>query len=227
MPDPRARLFNTLASALLALTALMVIAFVAILVVSPPPPSVASVTDTPTPTDTPSVTPTLSKTPRPTNTSTHTPTPSDTPTATPVITQTVRGSPTVTPTPGPTLTPSPTLSAFNYIARVEYQRSIYGLNWAGIAGLVFGLDRKHQTNILVRAWGDPPLGPEGQQTASGLAVQYGVSGFEFTLGSAPVSGNWNVQLIGDDGAQLSDIIAVEMSSDPRFNLVYIIFEQNH
>jgi hypothetical protein len=113
------------------------------------------------------------------------------------------------------------------VAIVEYQRSIYGLNWAGIAGLVFGLDRRHQTNIVVRAWGDAPLGAEGEEVASGIAPQYGVSGFEFTLGDGPLTGTWNVQLLADDGSPLSDVIVVELNSDPRFNLAYIIFDQNH
>jgi len=220
MPNTRARLFNMLSLVFLALTALMCVVFAALFFAAPP--SAALVTLTPGPTDTPPIAPTPSKTLRPTNTPTTTPSPSFTPSATTVVTGTA-----ATPTPGPSLTPSPTRSPFNYVARVEYQRSIYGLNWAGVAGLVYGLDRRHQTNILVRAWGDAPLGEAGQETASGLALQYGVSGFEFTLGSAPVTGAWNVQLMGDDGSPLSDVIAIEMNSDPRFNLAYIIFEQNH
>jgi hypothetical protein len=101
------------------------------------------------------------------------------------------------------------------------------LNWAGIAGYVLGLDRKHQTNIVIRAWGDPPLGAQGQEIASGIAPQYGVSGFEFTLGSQPVTGEWKVQLVADDGQPLSDVITIRMNSDPRTNLAFIWFEQNH
>jgi len=227
MPNSRARLFNTLTLVLLTLTLLTCAAYAAIFVVVPSPDIAARSSSTPT--ATPTTTPTPSNTPRLTNTPTATPTPSLTPTATPVITQTVRGSATPTPSvmPGPSPSPSPTFSPFNYVVRVDYQRSIYGLNWAGVAGLVFGLDRKHQTNILVRAWGDPPLGEEGQELASGIATQYGVSGFEFTLGDKPVSGRWNVQLIGDDGTPLSDAIPIVMDGDPRFNLAFVIFEQNH
>ena len=228
MPDSRARLYNTLTLALLALSAVVCAAY-AILFVAAPRSIAALPTDTLGPIGTPTVTPTPSRTPRPTNTSTHTPRPSDTPTATPVITVTLTGreTRTRTPTPGPTHTPSPTLSPFNYVASVEYQRSIYGQNWVGIAGLVYGLDGKHQTNILVRARGDPPLGSDGLEIPSGIAVQYGVSGFEFTLGDKPVIGRWNVQLIADDGKPLSDVIPVEMNSDPRLNLAYIVFVQNH
>ena len=230
MPTSRARLYNSLTLALLALTALVCAAYATLFVLIPAPQDIAALpTGTPGPSDTPTRAPTPSKTPRLTNTPTHTPMPSHTPTATPMITRTLSGreTPTFTPTPGPSLTPSPTLSPFNYVVSVDYQRSIYGLNWAGIAGLVFGLDRKHQTNILVRAWGDPPLGPDGQEVPSGIAVQYGVSGFEFTLGDEPVTGKWNVQLIGDDGQPLSDVMPIEMNGDPRSNLAYLIFEQNH
>lgn len=228
MPDSRARLYNTLTLALLALSAVVCAAY-AVLFVAAPRSIAALPTGTLGPIGTPTVAPTPSRTPRPTNTSTHTPGPSDTPTATPVITVTLTGreTRTHTPTPGPSHTPSPTLSPFNYVASVEYQRSIYGQNWAGIAGLVYGLDSKHQTNILVRAWGDPPLGPDGLEIPSGIAVQYGVSGFEITLGDKPVIGRWNVQLIADDGKPLSDVIPVEMNSDPRLNLAYIVFVQNH
>jgi hypothetical protein len=228
MPNSRARLFNTLSLALLVLTAVMCAAFAAIFLLVPPSPQLAALpTHTPGPSQTPSPSPTTTRTPRLTNTPTDTSTPSPTPT--PPIGGTLTGSETPTPSPtaGPPQTPSPTLSPFNFVAGVEYQRSIYGQNWAGIAGLVFGLDRRHATNILVRAWGDAPLGADGQEIPSGIAVQYGVSGFEFTLGDGPLTGKWNVQLLGDDGQPLSDVVAVEMNSDPRFNLAYIIFEQNH
>jgi hypothetical protein len=240
MTDFRARILNSLAAALLGLTIVTLIVYAAIFVMpsiffnpAPPlqlPPAAAlPLTYTPGPTHTPTQTRPPTRTPRPTNTPTDTPTASPTPTSSPVVTQTVKGktTPTRTFTPGPSLTPSPTRSAFNYVANVDYQRSIYGLNWAGIAGYVIGLDRKHQKNILVHAWGDAPLGADGQSKPSGIAPQYGISGFEFTLGNGPLSGKWNVQLVGDDGKPLSDAIAVEMSADPRFNLALITFEQNH
>lgn len=233
MIDSRSRLLNTLTLLFLVLSGLValwyVIIFLAPEALNPFPPSIGLATSTPGPTDAPTIPPTPSRTPRLTNTWTAMPSPSPTASATPVITRTLTGRETPTPsfTPGPSPTPTHTPSPFSYVARVEYQRSTYGLNWAGIAGLVFGIERKHQTNILVRAWGDPPLGSEGQELPSGIAVQYGVSGFEFTLGDGPVTGQWNVQLIADDGSPLSDIIQIEMQSDPRANLAFVIFEQNH
>ena len=183
------------------------------------------------PTSTPTITPTPTRTPRPTNTPTFTASPSPTPGVSPSVplTGTRRGAtPTLTLTPTPAGTPTPTLSPFNYTAELIYQRAqLYGTNWAGIAGLVLGVDRKHQPNIDVHVWGDPPLGPQGQTIASGTHIQYGPSGWEFTLGDKPAFGKWNVQLVGPDGTPLSPIVEVEMQGDPRANLAYVIFLQNH
>lgn len=234
MSDSRSRFFNALAQVLLILTVLLMI-YYAIVLVAPgiflnPFPPLARVAvvpaGTPGPTNTPTVTPTSTRTPRPTNTSTLPPTL----TSTPGVTQTVTGTRTPLPTPtfGPPPTATPTLAPFNYVARVEYQRAVnYGVNWAGIAGYVFGLDHKHQTNIVVRAWGDAPLGLQGQETASGIATQWGISGFEFNLGDKPATGAWSVQLLGDDGQPLSDVVHIRMDGDPRTNLALIWFEQNH
>ena len=226
MTSSRARLYNTLTLLFLALALGLFVIFTLIFLTAPPTPGIAALpTSTPGPPAAPTATPTPSRTPRLTNTATHTPTPSPLPSDTPAGEAAAEGTDAGAATPS--LTPTPTLSPFNYVADVEYTRSQYGLNWAGVAGLVYGLDGKQQTNIVVRAWGDPPLGEQGQESASGLAPQYGVSGWEFTLGSSPVSGTWHVQLMGDDGRPLSDAIAIEMTGDPRQNLAYISFIQNH
>ena len=93
--------------------------------------------------------------------------------------------------------------------------------------MIFGLDLKHQPGIGVKAWGDEPLGPEGQLLPSGTATQYGPSGFEFTLGDKPVSGKYNVQLLDSNGAPISPIVEIDLKGDPRANLAYVIFRQNH
>jgi hypothetical protein len=189
------------------------------------------------PTLTPQPTYTLTRTPTDTATPTNTPRPTRTPTSTPTTRPTIDLTATVTPrgfvasrTPTPTATPTvgPTKSPFNYTAEVLYQRTqLYGSNWSGIAGLIFGLDLKHQPGIGVTAWGDDPLGPEGQLLSSGTATQYGPSGFEFTLGDKPVSGKYYVQLLDAVGAPMSPIVEIDLKGDPRANLAYIIFRQNH
>jgi hypothetical protein len=47
------------------------------------------------------------------------------------------------------------------------------------------------------------------------------------LGDKPVSGKYNVQLLGSNGEPISPIVEIELKGDPRANLAYIIFRQNH
>jgi len=192
------------------------------------PTSTVAPTSAPTLTPTSTSTPTL--TPRPTNTRAPTETPRPTLDLRTPITGTLRASLFATRTPSPTPLPTsgPTQSPFNYTAEVNYQRAqLYGTNWSGIAGLVFGLDLKHQPGIGIKAWGDPPLGAEGELWPSGTAPQYGPSGWEFSLGDRPIAGKYKVQMLGPVGEPLSPVIDIELQGDPRANLAYIIFRQNH
>ncbi len=243
----RARLLNQLTILFMVLTLIVFICYLLVFLfpdssinplrpVALRPPFTLAPTSTPTITPTPSVTRHPTNTPSDTATPTDTPTPTETPLPAPTLSGTRRPgtrlppSPTPSPRPKPTelVTPAVTQSAFNYTAEVIYQRAqLYGTNWAGIAGLVFGLDHKHQQNIDVHAWGDAPLGPQGPTLPSGISVQYGPSGWEFTLGDKPVFGKWNVQLVDPDGNPLSDVVVIEMQGDPRANLAYVIFQQNH
>ena len=245
----RTQLFNQLTLLFLVLTPIVLICYLVILLfpTSPlnplapialaPPPVVP-------PTRTATATPTVTATPRPTNTPTLMPTSTETPTATPTEAPTNTPAPTakgtrrtgppvppsLTPsrTPTPIVTLSVTRSPFNYTAEVIYQyHQLYGVNWAGAAGLVFGLDRKHQTNILVHLWGDEPVGTQGITVTSGMNVSYGPSGWEIKIDNKPAFGKWNLQLLADDGQPLSPVYAIEMKDDPRANLAYVIFYQNH
>jgi hypothetical protein len=63
--------------------------------------------------------------------------------------------------------------------------------------------------------------------ASGTATQYGPSGWEIKIDNKPAYGKWNLQLVTDDGQPLSPVIEIEMKGDPRANLAYVIFNQNH
>jgi hypothetical protein len=242
-PD-RSQLYNRLTGALLILTPLLLGCYLLIFIMptlpinpfQPRDEVVATFAPTPTlqptytPTRTPTLTSTPTNTPRPTFTRTSTVTPSPTLDFRASITGTARAS--FLPTRTPSLTPSPTLgptqSPFKYTAEVVYQRAqLYGTNWSGIAGLIFGLDLKHQPGIGVKAWGDAPLGAEGQLLPSGTAPQYGPSGWEFTLGDRPVNGKYNVQLLGSNGEAISPIVEIDLKGDPRANLAYVIFRQNH
>lgn len=240
---PQSPWFDRLALILLLLTPLvagcyLLIFMIPALPLNPfPPQSNAQVLATLAPTLTPQPTYTRTPSPTPTNTPTVTPRPTRTPVPTatprPTLDLTITGTPrnflaTRTPTATATPTVGPTRSPFNYTAEVLYQRAqLYGSNWSGIAGLIFGLDLKHQPGIGVKAWGDDPLGPEGKLLPSGTATQYGASGFEFTLGDKPVSGKFNVQLFDANNQPISPIVEIDLKGDPRANLAYIIFRQNH
>ncbi len=241
----QAKWYNRLALLLLLLTPVVFICYLLIFMDPalpfnplPPNPNAAQALPTLAPTLTPQPTYTPTRTPTNTGTPTATPRPTWTPIATatkrPTLDLTTTGTPrgsflaTRTPTATPTPTVGPTKSPFNYTAEVLYQRAqLYGTNWSGIAGLIFGLDLKHQPGIGVKAWGDEPLGPDGQLLPSGTASQYGPSGWEFTLGDKPVSGKYNVQLYGSTGEPISPIVEIELKGDPRANLAYVIFRQNH
>ncbi len=229
---------NRLALLFLILSAVALVCYLLIFLIpgfplNPFPPyslalATAAPTPTPlptaTPTNTPTATATATSTPRPTRTST----PTDTPEPTAIITGTRRPGRTPSPTPTRTPTAGPTKSLFNYTAELLYQRAqLYGTNWSGLAGLVFGLDLKYQPGTTIKVWGDPPIGQEGVSYIAGTSPQYGPSGWEVTLGDHPVSGQWNVQLVDVNGNALSPVIDVELKGDPRANLAYIIFRQNH
>jgi hypothetical protein len=232
----RSALFNQLALLFVALTPLVLIVYVLIFVfpqlpINPLPPiAVAQVAPT-EPTRTPTKTSTPTRTPHPTNTPTPTSTPA--PTATPTIVVTVKLGSTRTHVPSATpsgpRTATPTRSPFNYTAELIYQKAqlVYTVNWEGLAGLVLDPQLKHQPNIEVHAWGDPPLGPNGQDVLSGAYDRYGPSGWEFTLSDKLIFGTWHVQLVDDSGNPLSEIVDIVMQGDPRANLAFIIFYQNH
>lgn len=231
----RSMLFNQLALLFVVLTPLVLIVYGLIFIfpqlpINPLPPiQIAQPAQVnPVPTRVPTGTSTPTRTLHPTNTPTATPTPepSGTPTLSGSVKTTLRPGSTATPS-GPR-TPTVTRSPFNYTAELIYQRAqLYGSNWAGVAGLVLDSELRHLQNIGVHAWGDDPLGPDGQFVLSGTYVQYGPSGWEFTLGDKPAFGTWHVQLIDDNNNPLSSVVDIVMNGDPRANLAYIIFEQNH
>ena len=81
--------------------------------------------------------------------------------------------------------------------------------------------------MTIKVWGDPPIGQEGASVIAGTSPQYGPSGWEVTLGDQPVSGAWSMQLVDVNGNALSPVLDIELKGDPRANLAYVIFRQNH
>jgi hypothetical protein len=65
-------------------------------------------------------------------------------------------------------------------------------------------------------------------TVSGISTDYGKSGFEFVLGSVPVSskGDLYLQLLDQAGLPLSDNVYLDTFNDCKKNLVLVRFKKN-
>ncbi|MBL8046262.1 MAG: hypothetical protein JNL09_06965 [Anaerolineales bacterium] len=191
---------------------------------TPPPATntptvVPSATFTRTPRGTPSITPT--RTPLP-------PTLSPTPSAT--FTATASRTPTFTPT-GPTPTPSNTRSAFNFTldrgspAYVSNIANSNGCAWFGLSGQVKNLQQQGIVGFFVHVEG----GGVNVDAPTGSVPKYGSSGWEVTLGSAPVDSTttYKVQLRNGAGQPQSDTINIQTFNDCTRNHILITFVQNH
>ena len=67
-----------------------------------------------------------------------------------------------------------------------------------------------------------------QQTVSGINKEYGPSGFEFVLGTAPVASENTlyVQLVDQQSLPLSERMQITTSTDCTKNLVLVRFRRN-
>lgn len=65
-----------------------------------------------------------------------------------------------------------------------------------------------------------------QQNLSGINKEYGPSGFEFVIGSAPIASNKTlyVQLVDLNNIPLSDKVEITTSTDCAKNLILIRFK---
>jgi hypothetical protein len=172
------------------------------------------------------------------------------PTWTPLPTQ----LPTATPTPRPTNTPFPSSTPFSLFtpsATITETLVVSGLpydvapgspvaissatfhpeagcNWMGVAGQVLDLSGAPvSTGVVIQLSG--VIGGEFVDITSltGIAPQYGQSGYEFTLGDRPVATNntlW-VQLLDQAGLPLSEKATFETFEDCGRNLIFINFKQ--
>jgi len=177
-------------------------------------------------------------------------------TATPLQMQaTWTPSPTlaVTPsdTPRPTITPLPTNTPFSLVPPTKTQKPSptpkapfsapsvtqvestvihpdLACNWAGIGGTVVDANNSPVIGTVVVLRGTLNGSTIEQQTVSGINKEYGPSGFEFVLGTAPVESNKTlfVQLVDQQNIPLSDPVPVITSTDCSKNLVMIRFKKN-
>ena len=82
--------------------------------------------------------------------------------------------------------------------------------------------------IAVRLAGFYNNKTKNELTVSGIAPAFGKSGFEFFLGTVPVSsdGLLSVQIFDQAGLPLSDPITIDTFNDCTKNLVLVKFKKN-
>src|SRR6266545_4354519 len=162
---------------------------------------------------------------------TFTVTPSDTPrpTLTPLPTNTPFSLVPPTKTPKPSPTPKAPFSAPS-VTQVESTviHPDLACNWAGIGGTVVDANNSPVIGTVVVLRGTLNGSTIEQQTVSGINKEYGPSGFEFVLGTAPVESNKTlyVQLVDQQNIPLSDPVQVTTSTECSKNLVMIRFKKN-
>lgn len=161
----------------------------------------------------------------------------------------------VTPsnTPRPTITPLPTNTPFSLVpptktarpsatptkARAPFGGSFtqvdstvihpeLACNWAGIGGTVVDASNSPVIGIVVVLRGTLNGTTVEQTTVSGINKEYGPSGFEFVLGTAPVASDETlyVQLVDQQSIPLSDPVQITTSTECNKNLVMVRFKRN-
>ncbi len=157
---------------------------------------------------------------------------------------------TATATPRPSITPLPTNTPFSLVPptrparpsptpRAPFSGSFtqvestiihpeLACSWAGIGGTVVDANNSPVIGTVVVLRGTLNGSTIEQQTVSGINKEYGPSGFEFVLGSAPVVSNDTlyVQMVDQQNIPLSDPVTIDTSTDCSKNLVMVRFRRN-
>ncbi|GJQ35357.1 MAG: hypothetical protein HS100_03755 [Anaerolineales bacterium] len=169
--------------------------------------------------------------------STWTPTlpgPSETPTLTLLPTITLPATPTLVSLITPSVTPTPTRTPkAPFTATITYIDSTIihpeaACNWQGVAGTIIDANNADMLGIAVRLTGFYNGKTKNELTVSGIAPSYGKSGFEFVLGTVPVSSNGqlSIQILDQAGLPLSDNIPINTYADCGKNLALVKFKKN-
>lgn len=159
----------------------------------------------------------------------------DTPTLAPTITLQPSSTPislvppSRTPTvPPPTSTPkapySVTVSAIDSTIIHPDQ----ACNWTGIGGSVVDASGAPVLYRTLRLTGTFNGKSVNMVTVSGVALDYGQSGFEFQLGDTPIASNklLTLQLLDQGGLPLAQNVYVVTYSDCKKNLVLVRYKEN-
>lgn len=156
----------------------------------------------------------------------------ETPTLLPTFT--LEPSPTpfslVPPTKTPTITPTPKAP---FSANVSYRESTIihpeaACNWQGIYGTVVDSNNADMLFYQIRLIGFYNKKSVDAFTVSGMFPVNGKSGFEFVLGTTPISskGELYIQVFDQAGLPLSEKYYLDMFTDCSKNLVLVRFKKN-
>ena len=181
---------------------------------APPTLTITPIQLEPTWTPSPTIEPTITDTPYPTFT----------PFATPTIFSMITPSKTATFTATPK---APFSATINTIQSTIYHPEA-GCNWMGVAGTVMDTRNSDVIGMVVRLVGTLNGKRIEMTQVSGITTIYGKSGFEFFLGTVPVSSNDTlyVQLLDLAGLPLSDNVYIDTFNDCNKNLVLVRFKMN-
>jgi hypothetical protein len=157
-------------------------------------------------------------------------------TETPTLLPTYTLEPSATPfslvppteTPTPTATPKAPFSAnTTYIASTIIHPEA-GCNWQGVGGTVVDANNADMLRMTISLIGFYNGKSVSQLTVSSIAPAYGKSGFEFVLGTVPISSQDELylQLLDQSGLPLSGKIYIDTFDDCSKNLALVRFKKN-
>jgi hypothetical protein len=171
--------------------------------------------------------------------------PSWTPTLAPTLppSQTLTPTETLPHTPTPiTITPSPTASlpppqgGYPYEVRTGSPKAIPNIyhpelacSWMGVGGQVVDMSDAPVTGLIIRLGGRAQgvSIQDNTYTLTGVALNYGRSGYEFKLADQPVASRqalW-IQLLNQAGVPLSEPLYFDTFESCEQNLIIIDFKQ--
>lgn len=99
--------------------------------------------------------------------------------------------------------------------------------WMGVAGRVFDIQNRPVKGIRVAITGWLGDHTVNLLSLTGTALQYGPSGYEFTLAEAPdaTSGQLKIQLMDQSDLPLSDVVVLDTYVECERNLILVDFKQ--
>ncbi len=156
----------------------------------------------------------------------------DTATLAPTITLEPSSTPIslVPPTKTPTATATPKAPYSVTVSAIDGTiiHPDLGCNWTGIGGTVVDASGAPVLYRTLRLTGSFDGKPVDKLTVSGTALDYGQSGFEFVLGTAPLASSktLTLQLLDQGGLPLADNVYVVTYNDCKKNLILVRYKEN-